>query len=202
MTKALDNLPLLEDEEEDDRDFPEEVDFKDSCLEILKSIGTEDFKNNWSIFSNKIFSSNIKSQILFCKDLLTKIDEVYDFVPLTVKLDSIEDLKKLYDFVVFLEYNHLSLLSELFYFLEIPVNKVLDYKILFSTLWTKISQFLDQFKSENEIVTEFLRTYMKENFVNYLEKVVEKEKTEISIILAMKTLKGEKDGKQEVISKD
>ncbi len=199
MTRALNPLPLLEVEEDDDRDIPEEVDFEDSCNEVLKSIGTEDFENMWALMGKTIFSSPVGLQILFCRSVLSKIEEVYSFTPVNPKLEVLEDVQSIYEFLAFIEYNYLEFLTGLFNFLQIPVNKVLDYKILFNTLWNRVSEFLDQFSSANEMITEFLRTYIKEDFVKYLSLITERKKTEVAILV---TLKGEKDGRKEASTED
>ena len=70
------SLQLIENEEDDDIEIEIEANFKYVCLEILKSIGTDDFKSVYALLLPETRGFHIHQHLAFYRDILSNINEV------------------------------------------------------------------------------------------------------------------------------
>jgi hypothetical protein len=183
------SLHLIEVEEDDDKDIVVETNFEYVCLEILRSIGTDDFKSVYLLLIPETRGFPIHQYLSFCRDILSKIDEVYEFQFTNLLAESEEDCTGALKFLEFLEYDHIDFLTDLFSKLGEDPIKVKNLDQFLEINKEKIDQFTNTLAHESRLVLEFLRTYNWDALKRYLNKIIEKDAVDISIELR---LKGEK----------
>src|SRR4030043_345591 len=184
------SLQLIEVEEDDDKDIVVETNFEYVCLEILKSIGTDDFKSIYTLLMPETRGFPIHQYLSFCRDILSKIDEVYEFQFTNLLVENEEDCTEVLKFLEFLEYDHIDFLKDLFSKLGEDPIKIKNIDQFLETNKEKIDQFTNTLLYESKLVLEFLRIYTWDALKRYLNKIIEKDVVEVSIEL---NLKGEKD---------
>jgi hypothetical protein len=184
--KSLGNNIFLEVEEDDDKDFSEEVSLDYSCQSILESIGEKDFKQVYTLLGPEVKQSSIQFQIIFCRSILQKIEEVYNY---SKEMDNTDflgklDILEIYVFLEFLEYDHISFLVDLCTFIKVDPLKV-DIPTILEIHKDYIDKFCNSYQSP-KLVSKFIRTYNWNDLYKYLVKIIEQSRTEISIEMSMR----------------
>jgi hypothetical protein len=180
------SLHLIEVEEDDDRDIVVETNFQYVCLEILKSIGTDDFKSVYTLLISETRGFPVHEYSAFCRDILSRIDEVYEFQFTNLLAENEEDCTGVLKFLEFLEYDYIEFLTDLFSKLGEDPIKVKNLDQFLEINKEKIDQFTNTLAHESRLVLEFLRTYNWDALKRYLNKIIEKDAVEISIELRSK----------------
>lgn len=180
------SLHLIEVEEDDDREIEVETNFEYVCLEILKSIGTDDFKSVYTLLIPETRGFPVHQHVAFCRDILSKINEVYEFQPTNLLVENEEDCIQVFKFLEFLEYDHIEFLTDLFSKLEEDPIKVKNLDQFLEINKEKIDQFTNILAHESKLILEFLRTYNWDALKRYLNKIIGKDTIEISIELRSK----------------
>jgi len=180
------SLPLIEVEEDDEQLSIEETNFEYVCLEILKSIGTDDFKSVYTLLIPETRGFPVHEHLAFCRDILSRIDEVYEFQFTNLLVENEEDCTGLLKVLEFIEYDHVEFLTDLFSKLGEDPIKVKNLDQFLEINKEKIDQFTNTLGHESRLVLEFLRTYNWDALKRYLNKIIEKDAVEISIELRSK----------------
>jgi len=180
------SLHLIEYEEDDDRDIAVETNFEYVCLEILKSIGTDDFKSIYTLLVPETRGFPTQQYLSFCRDLLSRINEVYEFQFTNLLVENEDDCKEVTKFLEFLEYDHIEFLTDLFLKLGEDPMKVKNLDQFLEINKEKIDQFTNILGHESRLVLEFLRIYNWDALKRYLNKIIGKSIVEISIEMRMK----------------
>lgn len=174
-------IPEMEEDEDDiDRDERIAV-FKCDCLNILDSIGEENFK---PIYENSIISVRayyIEDQVDFCYQIFEKINEVYDFEFIRKIEIGEEDIENVYKFLEFVEFDNIDFLEELLEGYVMDARK-LDPKQFVLEHWKDLETHILSMNL-GEFISDFLRTNTKDNIVKFLSNAIEKSKTELTIRL-------------------
>ena len=174
-------IPEMEDDEDDiDRDEMIAV-FKCDCLNILESIGEENFR---PIYENSIISVRsyyIDDQIDFCYQIFEKINEVYEFEFIRKIEIGEEDVENVYKFLEFIEFDNVDFLEELLEGYAMDIRKI-DPQEFILNHWKDLQTHLLTMNL-GEFISDFLRTNTKDNIVNFLSKAIENSKTELTIRL-------------------
>jgi len=176
-------------------DIPDEIDPEEnehradegylrySLMDVIDSIG-DSFKITYMSAKNIIANTPIKLQIIFCMNIIDKIKEVYDF-ELVKKFEifTLDDVQEVYYFIEFLEYDYVEFLIDLWLLLkDSPKGKDLeDYcQKNAATIMDKIGMLLDA-RIFPVLVSEFLRTNIRDNLVKFVQEKTEKSKVDVLI---------------------
>jgi hypothetical protein len=159
--------------------------YESSKIDIIDSINQSTFKETWLVLKDDIQNESIKLQRIFVEQTLDKIFEIYDFsFPEKLDLNTIYDLNEFYKFLEFLEYTNTLFLSSVWKFLntntllEIDIEKYCDRNA--DKIIRETEEQL-QIHPQTGMITIFLRTYYKEQFIKWFIKNSEKSKIEITI---------------------
>jgi hypothetical protein len=184
---AVADLPEMEDDDETEEKKWEPTEVADT-LDILDAIGTEDFKNVYLCFKNNIEAMTLDKQLVFCSDILKKIETVYGYVPPTTPhINNKEDVKSIYEFLEFLEFKNVNFLAILFNKI-LPDNLRTNIKEFIEDNWDKIySRILKVPPTYNSFITDFLKLNTKINLLNFLTKALSMNKTEVLVTIKLKS---------------
>jgi hypothetical protein len=167
----------------------QEVDDAQDALEsywqigILKTIGTSDFKSSYLSTINNIKSDcTLKSQLNFCDYILRKIIDVYDFeFPEKPVVKTNQDVLQIYKLLEFLEYDHEMFLFNVWQNIKIDSTSKQLVQLCIENMDLIISEIDEQSNLEiySELVTIFLRTYLKEDLFNWFCRITKSMETTI-----------------------
>jgi len=169
----------LEDEQQED--IYEMSSLNYIMLSIIESIGKDDFKNVYWCEINNIKSQDIPTQRIFCERVLTKVFEIYEFLPENVFLDSNTDMNNVYSFIEFLEFDSLDFITGIWKFFDIDLRKINIDEFCKLRSNEIIREFEEQinFYVLSRMTTDFLRTYNKDSLINWFIKMSRKMKFDI-----------------------
>lgn len=159
--------------------------------EILDHMGTFDIKVNFVTVINEIRSLPIQKQKMFCKDLLEKVKELYDFEIYIKALTEEMDPHKVYEFVKFLEFDNIKFLSRLWEFLRVDLREI-NVPIYCQENKEKIAKETDDlltWVSYNEYIDIFLRTYHMNDLANWVAETTEPNKMLITLNIEERKMK-------------
>lgn len=160
-------------------------------IDILDKIGTDQFRNVYLESMKSVRELSLDKQALFCVDILNRIEDVYNFeFHRKIYPYSKLDINNVYKLVEFIEFKHLLFLYKLLSGLIIDLRKI-DLRFFYESNWKEIQTRILNIEAR-ELVKEFLRTNNKENLINFLIRITEKERVEITCVLMMKNIEGEK----------
>ena len=160
-------------------------------IDILDKIGTDQFRNVYLESMKSVRELSLDKQALFCVDILNRIEDVYNFeFHRKIYPYSKLDINNVYKLVEFIEFKHLLFLYKLLSGLIIDLRKI-DLRFFYESKWKEIQTRILNIEA-SELVKEFLRTNNKENLINFLIRITEKERVEITCVLMMKNIEGEK----------
>ena len=105
-------IELPELEEQDDYDVAEGASIDYDILEVLNSIGTEESKSIIQLLLPDIRQYPHDKQVDFCRQILEKAKEQYDYeFPENISIENQDDIDDVYNFLKFLEFNHIDFLA-------------------------------------------------------------------------------------------
>lgn len=180
---ASDPLPEVDEEENDA--MAEDAIMNYEMMEVLNSIGTDDFKVIYHTMINEIKQYQIDYQFGFCRAILSRIMQEYNFeFPVEIDLLTEDSVKQIYILIEFIEFNHLKFLSELLKPYNFDLRKG-DVRTFIESNYNKLEGDIEVIsRNVPGIISEFLRTYNKDDMVNWLVSRIEKSR--MLILLTMK----------------
>jgi len=174
------------DEYDDDEYSDEKIEIVTNVYhmkDLIDNVGEEDFKHLFYLISFK--EIDIKWKALFCKSLLEKIKEVYDFeFDKSFDLFSEETVEEILNFVKFLEFDNLD-------FIKIFWSNIIDSKLDIKMFDRVAKYYLNHAKSldisknidktlsklENpKLIKDFFDV---DNHLDFLKKITEKNRNGI-----------------------
>jgi hypothetical protein len=190
------SLPLDEVEADDDRDVEGDASLQYDMLNIIDSIGTDEFKEHFLMAMNKIKIESVENQRVFCTKILEKIDSIYEYISYTKHpLDQQHDFDLVYEFISFLEFDHITFLVNIFRFFNIDFRKENISNFCKENSERIIKEVDEQIESHDFslLLLEFLRTYIKEKMIKFIAEKTEKSK----MLIYMEIKEGEmKNGRK------
>jgi len=159
--------------------------YQSSKIDIHDQMNTSDFKNTWLILRSDIQDKTIKLQRIFSEQTLDKIFEIYDFsFPSKISLDTQYEINDFYEFLEFLEYNNENFISYVWTFLK-PVNLMrFDVEGFCKQNADKVIREIEEqleVHPQSALVSIFLRSYDKDNIINWFVDRTERYKINITV---------------------
>ncbi len=180
----------LEMDDEDLEGQQEDASIQYDMLELIDSIGEPDFKSVYISVINDIKQLSISAQMVVCRKILVKVNEVYEYEFLPhPDLDHQLEMNNVYQLLEFLNYDYISFLADVWKFLKVNL-KGLDLEIFCNRNGNKIiSEIEDQIESRDlsELITIFLRTYNKDGMIKWFRQVTEKSR----MLIVLRIMEGE-----------
>jgi len=153
-------------------------------ITILKTVGTPYFKSSYlSTINNVKQDVSLESQIKFCDSILRIIIDKYDFeFPEKPVVKTNEDVLDIYKFLEFLEYDHELLLVNVWKNIKVDLASKRLTQVCEENMDLIVSEVDEQSTLEiyPELVSIFLRTYLKENLYNWFCKITKEMETTIT----------------------
>jgi hypothetical protein len=173
------SLPLPEQDDPDQLQLNNEASIEYDGMELIDSIGTPEFKETYMLVINDIKNQEIINQRRLCLGILDKVKEVYEyeFLPFP-DLDNQLQMNNVYDLIKFLNYDYIDFFKDIWLYLKTDLKKT-DIKKFCETNKDKIIiELEDQLNSRDlsEMVSLFLRTYIKDNLIDWFIKSTVKQK--------------------------
>lgn len=182
----IDPIPEVDDEENED--VAEDAIKSYFMLEILNSIGKENFKEIYYSMIGDIKQFSLEEQFNFCRSILDKIKEEYNFeFPRQIELLTEDSVSQIYILLQFIEFNNIDFLAELMkpYNFDFRKGNIREF---IESNYDRVGGDIEVLsRNVPEIISEFLRTYNKEDLINWLVTRIEKSK----MIVLMKIKEGE-----------
>lgn len=162
--------------------------FRYSALDIIDSIGTEDFKEIYMVQVEVIKNETLHAQRRFLIEMQLKIAEIYDweFSDDWSLVDTEYQQEELYKFIEFLEFDNYRFLSYVWKFLlNDPIKLMkLDVKKFSKSKELKIIKETEEqleIHPQNELINVFLKTFYKERYIEWFIKNTEQSKNDIIV---------------------
>ena len=154
-------------------------------ITILEHIGTKDFKENYNtVIMNMIEEVPLEEQIAFCYKALEKIYEVYEFeFPQKLEIQEKQSVLALYDFLKFLEFDHEDFVLSVWSFIKTDLSS----QSLLETCLDNEDKIMREVEEQletsiyPELISIFLRTYIKERFIQWFCNTTIRYEAEIII---------------------
>jgi len=187
------SLPLPEQDDPDQNQLNYEASVEYDGMELVDAIGTLGFKEIYMLFINNLKSQEIIDQRRLCLNILKKVKEVYDYEFLPYPdLDHQLQMNNVYDLIKFLNYDYIDFFGDVWRYLKTDLKKI-DVKQFCEKNSEKIIiELEDQLNSRDlsEMVSLFLRTYNKDNLIDWFIKSTEKNKMLIYLRILEEKLNG------------
>jgi hypothetical protein len=172
-------------DDSEDMDVQEEVGiYNYARISIEDDLGTYDFKNTYINLIPDIKSNPFELRRIFCQKMLDKIFEVYDFqFPTTQDVVSDSDIATVLQFIEFLEYDNVLFLSLVWEMLKADIMEVDIEAFCKRNENIIINEVEEQLEThhQGELISIFLRTYYKENFIEWF--IIQSERSKAFIKL-------------------
>jgi len=132
--------------------------------DLLQNLSNPDFKLIWLTLKDEILTLGFRKQQLFAEQVLDAIVDIYDFTfPIKIDFVNNEDLQQFYSFLEFLEFDNVSMLTEVWKFLrwQLLETDITTYcktnqeKVLF-----EIHEYLET-HPQPRLIDIFLRSYYR-----------------------------------------
>ena len=174
------SLPIYEVEEDEDRDVVEQASLTYDMMNVVNSLGTDDFKNIYLCLMPHIYEKSIDIQRSFCYELLNKVEEVYGYTfPINLDFNSDYSLSDFYKFLEFLEFDYMDFLGKLWKLLPTNNLKTINIASTCELNSSLIISKVDEVVKNNifpKLVSLFLRTYMKEDLISFIIEKTTKDR--------------------------
>jgi len=157
---------------------------------ITENMNNPDFKENYLEAMKQIRAMSLKTQQNLAFSIIQKMPEKYDF-QFSVTFDpfySLDDVYELYRFIEFVEYDHEKFIVNVWKYLN-PDTNSFQVELFCEHNTTKIiSEIEEQLDTHDysELITDFLRTYNKDKFIEWFCKKSKELRTSILIALLRK----------------
>lgn len=156
---------------------------------VTSNMGLPTFKENYLAVLSDIKKYTIEEQLLLANSILQKMPEKYNF-EFSINFDPVnqDDINELYDFIEFVEYDHEKIITNVWSYLILSYNESAQLPIesLCNKHLEKIIHEMNEYAERSnysEMVLDFLRTYNKEDFVEWFCEKSKAVKTSILIKL-------------------
>ena len=173
------SLPLPEQDDPDQNQLNYEASVEYDGMEVVDAIGTSEFKEIYTIFINNLKSQEIVDQRRLCLDILEKVKEVYDYEFLPhPQLEHQLQMNNVYDLIKFLNFDYVDFFGDVWRYLKTDLKKTNVKQFCEKNSEKIIIEIEDQLNSRDlsEMVSLFLRTYIKDNLIDWFIKSTEKQK--------------------------
>lgn len=181
------SFPLYEVEEDFDKDVEKDASSRYDMLNIVNAVGTDDFKDSYLLSIDSIKDSSIEDQQIFCDELLKKVREVYDY-EFPVRIDFVNEdiILDFYKFMEFIEFGYIDFLSKLWRILNQDLKGLDIFTFCQSNSFEIVKEVDDivEMSSFPKLVSTFLRTYTKDNLIEFIVKKTIKDR--MLIVLEIK----------------
>jgi len=174
------SLPLPEDDDPNQNNLNYEASIEYDGMEVVSAIGTSEFKEIYMLFINGLKQMAIVDQRRLCLDILEKVKEVYEYEFLPhPELEHQLNMNNVYDLIKFLNYDYTDFFGDVWMYqrgINLKTINVESYCKRNSDLI--ITEVEDQLNSRDlsEMVSLFLRTYNKDNLIEWFIEATEKQK--------------------------
>ena len=170
--------------EEHPAEFAEYAKLESTAVDLLDNMGKADFKYIYLDLVHDVQKASMDYQRRFIKNFLEKMEEVYDYTfPTTHDFDEVVDLADFYEFISFLEFDHVNYFSAVWKQIGADIYKIDIDQFCRNNAQKIINECEKQLDSFdfNEKINLFLRTYYKEGFIQWFVENTKVIKTEIKI---------------------
>jgi len=188
------SIKLLEVEEDDELEVElrnyELSEVKYDFLNFINDIGKDNFKEYYLGTIDFIKSSKLSDQRDLCLDILHKLESIYGiFFYENTTIQSKTDIDNIYDFLKFIEFDHVEFISSIWKFLNVDFIRINIEDFCLKNSNKIINEIVDQLEIYilPKIVNIFFRTNIKSVIINNFIKM--SKRSRIWIILE---LEGEK----------
>ena len=181
--------PEVEDDMDDDN-LAEKAVTQYDFMNIISALGNENFREIYSCFKNILIGHDRNDQINFCRALLVKVEEIYDFTFFNVDLDY-EEPQDIYSFIEWLEYDNADFLFTMFNGLLQNDIYSIDIIQFVNDEWENIEKKIDVYFMSNRFKMMFIRTNNKQNLINFIVRNSELNKSYIREKFYMKGVTNE-----------
>ena len=122
---ASDEILEFDEHDDDDENIADEASMDYDIASFIDAIGTDEFKSTYQSLINSIENFTLIKHKKLCYEILGKIVEIYNYrFPENIDVYNKEDAFDVYDFIKFLEFDHINFLSDIW--LSIDPN-IKDY---------------------------------------------------------------------------
>lgn len=192
--EAMVQYPEMDDDERMD-EYEDDALYQSSSIDLQDTLGKDDFKFVYPILIQDIHSATFDNQKIFCRKMLEKVEEIYDYTfPETPEITNNLEVKNCLDFIKFLEFDNIIFLS--FVWQHLGVNLVTtDVESYCKSNQNKIIKETEEqleTHEQSELISIFLRTYYKDKFIDWFIRESDKSKT--SILLEILEREGKLNG--------
>ena len=182
LISSSEPLPEMEDEYDGNDELIQNAEMQSSFIDIISSIGTEEFEYVYLNSINEIKKYDIKDQISLCLQILDKIKEIYKFEFLTnIEIITIGDVNNVYDFIEFLEFKNIDFLVSLFAGIVLDIRKE-PVRMIIDSNWLEIESRIIS-GNFSRMISLFLRTNNREDLLDFLTSKATKNKILITMNL-------------------
>lgn len=192
--EAMVQYPEMDDDERMD-EFEDDAIFRSSMIDLIDTLGQIDFKFVYPILIKDIETTTFNNQKIFCQKMMERIEEIYDFVfPEKPDLTTNAEISRFLEFLRFLEYDNIIFLSFVWQYLNVDLLTT-DIESFSRANQNKIIKEVEEqleTHEQNELISNFLRTYYKSKFIEWFTNQSEKNKT--SILLEILEREGKLNG--------
>jgi|WetSurMetagenome_2_1015567.scaffolds.fasta_scaffold509239_1 hypothetical protein len=175
--------PEMDSDEQEIDDMLENANLVSSIRDILDNMGKEDFRFVWAIQFEFIRNEPFYQHARFAEQLLEKVFSLYEYqFPEKLYFFTKEQVNRVYDFIKFLEYDNVEFITLICRMLKLDVMKE-NIKIYCEQNSMKIIKEVEEqlgTYQQPELISIFLRTYMKDDFIKWFSKQVKRSKFEIA----------------------
>jgi len=178
--------PEMDNYEEDVDKYNDVASFRYSALDIINSVGLENFKELYMVQIDVVKNETLHAQRTFLIEMQQKISEIYDweFSDEWGLVDTTYQQEQLYKFIEFLEFDNYLFLSYVWKFLLDDPLKLMKLNIkefckLNEMRIIKETEEQLEIHSQNQLVNIFLKTFYKEKYIEWFIKNTSKNKTVI-----------------------
>lgn len=187
----LPEMDYDDEEVESETGYPvEEEALKEFYFSVVTSnMALPDFKQNYLTALPHILKLPLEDQTLLVNSILQIMPEKYNF-EFSINLDpnNKDDVNELYRFIEFVEYDHEKIICSVWNYLNLSESEM--YRLPIDNLCQKyidkiISEMNEYAETHNysEMIKDFLRTYNKEDFMEWFCEKSKSVKTSILIKL-------------------
>jgi len=111
--------------------------------ELKDHIGTSEFKSLWMNFINEIRFQELNIQKDFCRDILSRMQEKYNFIfPEKVNISNKEEVEHIYKFIEFIEFDCIKFLVDIWFSLHVNFDKI-DFEEYLTTNYEQVVKQID-----------------------------------------------------------
>lgn len=187
------SLPLPEQDDPDQIQLNDEASIEYDGMELVTAIGKPDFKEIYTMVINDIKQQEIVDQRRLCLDILNKVKDFYDYSFLPYPdLDNQMDMNDVYDLIKFLNFDYIEFVADVWKYLNVDLKKIDIKQFCYENQIKIVSEIEDQINSRDlsKLVSLFLRTYIKDNMIDWFIDATEK----MRMLIYLRILQGNDNG--------